>query len=264
MASSLLAQSSLEEQYKYALNLYQRGEYYDCITELKRLIFFDVSRSYSYEANYLIGSCYKRGAKIDDAIQHFSVSLMFTKNPGEIYNSKIEIIKCNILRRTTPAALQILHDMEKDERFKDKSSELIYWEGWVYIFEDNWGKAAETFARIDENHPLKKLSAETAEKKYSMSFAKVISYILPGSGQIYTGHILPGFLSLGWNGILIYFSVHSFYAERIFDGFITTGFFFRFYKGNIENTEKFVKQENLKISNETLKYLQFEYKGPKP
>lgn len=258
------AQNSLFDQYELALSLYEKKEYFDCITELKRLLFFDNEGKYNYKANFMIGECYKGGAKLNEAIRYFSISTIQIRNNEDFYNSKIEIVKCNILRRTTSSALQILDEMDRDERFFDKKKELVYWKAWAYMFNDDWRKASELFSEIDLNHPLKKLADDTANRKYSMLFAKVISYILPGSGQIYTGHLLPGLLSLGWNSVLVYFSLNSFYDERIFDGFITTGLFFRFYKGNIENTEKFVKEENLKIMNESLKYLQFEYKGQKP
>lgn len=258
------AQDKLHDQYELALNLYGKKEYFDCITEMKRLLFFDNEKKYIYDANFKIGECYKGGARLDDAIKYFAISSIYTKNDEEIFKSKIEIVKCNILRKTSQTALQILQEMKSNKRFLDNIEEIYYWEGWAYIFNDDWQKASEAFSKIDVDHPLKKLADETADKKYPMLFPVVISYILPGSGQIYTGHILSGLLSLGWNSVLIYFSLNSFFDERIFDGFITTGLFFRFYKGNIENTIKFVKEENLKISNESLRYLQFEYEGQKP
>lgn len=262
--TSLFSQNSPGEQYDLALKLYGNKEYYNCITELKRFLYFDKSGDFNYRANHIIGQCYKSGALLDDAIKYFMVSSKFAGNNEDLYNSKIEIVRCNILRRTTSNALQILAEIGKDERFVSKRQEINYWKGWAYIFSDEWEKASEFFSQIDPTHPLAVITKETADKKYSMSFAKVISYILPGSGQIYTGHIFPGLLSLGWNGTLAYFSIRSFYEERIFDGFITTGLFSRFHRGNMQNTEEFVKQENIKIVNETMNYLQYEYKGLKP
>ena len=38
----------------------------------------------------------------------------------------------------------------------------------------------------------------------------------------------------------------------------------RFYIGNLQNAEKFVEEENLKISNKALFRLQHEFEGMKP
>jgi hypothetical protein len=39
---------------------------------------------------------------------------------------------------------------------------------------------------------------------------------------------------------------------------------FRFYRGNIQNAERFAVEANQNISNWMLNYLQFNYQGPKP
>ena len=100
---------------------------------------------------------------------------------------------------------------------------------------------------------------------YSVSFAKTISYIIPGAGQIYTGEYISGLLSLGWNILWGYLTIKSFIDERIFDGIVIANFLWlRFYRGNLQNAEKFAKEKNLIISNKAMNYLQFEFKGLKP
>ena len=103
------------------------------------------------------------------------------------------------------------------------------------------------------------------EELYSVSFAKTISYIIPGAGQIYTGEYISGLLSLGWNVLWGYLTIRSFIDERIFDGIVIANFLWlRFYRGNFQNAEKFAEEKNLIISNKGLEYLQYEYSGRKP
>ena len=262
---SLQAQNSFDVQYKLAQQLFQKDNYYDAVTELKRLLFFDKDGEYLYHANDLIGQCYKQGGKFTDAIRYFTLAEINAKKPDQVYNAKIQIARVNILRRTTELAFKQLNSLESDNRFKDKLDSINYWKGWAYMFSDDWQNAALTFAKIDPDHPLKQLAEKVDNELYSVGFAKTISYIIPGAGQIYTGEYLSGFMSLGWNALWGYLTIKAFAAGRVFDGVMIGNFLFvRFYRGNLQNAENFAEEKNLKMTNEALHYLQYEYDGLKP
>ncbi len=259
------AQNSFDAQFKFAKKLYGDEDYFDTVTELKRLLFFDQNSEYIYEANLLIGKSYKQGAKFSDAIRHLTLAEINAENIDELYETRIEIIRINILRGTTRKAFKLLDSLGSDERFIDKNDEIKYWRGWAYMFADDWEQAAQTFAELDTNHVLKTLAEEVDDDLYSVSFAKTISYIIPGAGQIYTGEYISGLLSLGWNVLWGYLTIEAFIAERIFDGIVIANFLWlRFYRGNLQNAENFAREKNLVISNKALNYLQFEYEGLKP
>jgi hypothetical protein len=261
----IYCQESLEGQYEYALKLFREEKYFDAITEFKRLNFFDREKEYAFKSNLLIGEAYKEGGKFPEALEYFTLSEMNAGNDSSLFLSKIFEVRINILRRTTERAIQILDQIQSDDKFKNKKNEINYWRGWAYIFADEWDKASEQFGVIDMNHPLKILCNKISEDKYSVTKAKILSYIIPGAGQLYTGHYLSGLLSLGWNALWGYLTVKSFVDERVFDGFAIGNFLWlRFYVGNIQNAEKFAKEENLKITNNALYYLQYRYTGKKP
>jgi tetratricopeptide (TPR) repeat protein len=260
----LFPQGFLDKQFDLANNLYYQKELFDAVTEYKRLLFFDKGKKYLYSANFMIGMCYKGGAKLDEAIKYFSIASSNSSGDEAYYDSKIQLIRCNILRRTTDQAILMIDELAKDKRFKGKTDDLNYWRGWAYIFSDDWNKASSEFCKINTDHPLKKLCEEVSSELYSVAFSKLISFIIPGAGQIYTGYYVSGFMSLAWNAALIYLSVNSFIEDRVFDGLITTGLFFRFHRGNIQNAERFTLAKNVEISNKMLKFLQEKYSGRKP
>jgi hypothetical protein len=213
----------------------------------------------------MIGRSYKEGARFSDAIHHFTLAEINARNAEEIYDSRTNIIRVNILRRTTVRALKLLDSLQTDKRYINKIDDINYWRGWAYIFADDWKSAANTFTKIDSTHELKKLADKIDDELYSVSFAKTISYIIPGAGQIYTGEYISGLLSLGWNVLWGYLTIKAFIDERIFDGIVIANFLWlRFYRGNVQNAEKFALEKNLKISNKGLEYLQYEYAGRKP
>ncbi len=261
----LSGQNQLQIQLDYANRLFSVRQYYDAITEYKRLLFFDSENKFNYLVNFNIGLCYKEGAIFDEAIKHFSIAELNSSNTQEKYAVKIEIVKANILRRTTGRALQILDEMEKEPAYNSKTDSLFYWRGWAYIFEDRWESAAQSFNKINSYHELKLLSNRVIKEKYSVTFAKVISYILPGMGQIYTGNYIKGFMSLGYNVLFGYLTVNSFAENRVFDGIaIGSLLWLRFYRGSVQNAEESAIEKNIQVSNKTLRFLQTEYMGEKP
>ena len=263
--NGLKAQDALKTQFNFAKTLYENEKYFDAITELKRLIFFDSSKTYFYEANKIIGDCYKMGGKFSEAILYYANSENAAISDSEIFDERINQIRVNILRRTTDRALMMLDNLSSDKRFLNKINCINYWKGWSYIFSDDWEKAANAFAKTDSSSKLVAFCKEVHSKKYSISFATLISHFIPGAGQIYAGHIWSGLLSLGWNVLWGYTSINAFIDNRIFDGIIVSDLLWlRFYIGNIQNAEKFSKEENLSITNSALHFLQFEYRGVKP
>src|ERR1035437_121387 len=261
----IIPQDRLDEQLIKAKTLYSHEEYFSSITELKRLIFFDTNKKYSYTANELIGECYKQGAKFSDALNYFTRAEIATTIPSEIYNGRINMIKINILRRTTGRALSLIDALEKDPRFTMKKEEINYWKGWAYIFSDEWDKASDQFGRISPKSELKRFCDSIDNQKYSVIKAKLLSYFVPGAGQLYTGNYLSGILSLGWNILWGYTTITAFQANRIFDGIMVGDLLWlRFYNGNTQNAEKFAVEKNLEISNNALIYLQNVYTGVKP
>lgn len=261
----IFPQTPLAGQFSYAHNLFNEEKYFDAVTEFKRLLFFDEDSIYKFEANFLIGSSYKMGGKYSEALQYFTIAEFSGRTPEEMYTAKIENIRTNILAGRISWALKLIDILAANEQFGYKKDELNYWRGWAYIFNNEWEKASEFFGKISPGHELKELADKIEDQKYSVTFAKISSFIIPGAGQFYTGNYISGLISLGWNVLWGYLTINSFIEERYFDALIVGNFLWlRFYSGNIQNAEKFVVKKNLEISNAALEYLQNQYKGEKP
>lgn len=264
-AANLFSQNTLEQQFDYANQFLNQEKYYDAITELKRLQFFDKQNIYSFQSNLLIGKSYKAGAKFDEAVKYLTLAEINAKSDEEYFAAKTLNARTNILRRTNKQAERILNDLLIDPRFKSNEKEIKYWIGWNYIFSDDWEKAYEIFNENNLDTTLANLCKSVGDEMYSVDFAKYSSYIIPGFGQFYTGEYISGALSLGWNILFGYLTINAFVEDRIFDAIIIGNFLWlRFYSGNIQNAEKFAVQKNLEISNKALEYLQYSFMGERP
>lgn len=261
----IYAQNELIEQLNFANSLFDSTNYFDAITEYKRLIFFDKEKEYVREANFKIALCYKHGGFYDKAIEYFKLSELEAGTSEEILESKIQIVRCNLLRRTIPMAFQLLDEIQNEFPTEEYMEEICYWRGWAFMLNDQWEKAENEFSKIDSMHELKVLSGTVEESKYSVNFAKVISYLIPGSGYIYAGNIWQGLLSLGWNILGGYFTIDAIMNNRIFDAFVIGELgWLRFYRGSIEGSENSVKKKNLEIINSAYRFLKNKYEGIKP
>ncbi len=264
-AINLQAQLDLDGQFNYAKTFYDNEKYFNAITEFKRLLFFDDTNKYVFEANKFIGLSYKEGAKFSDAVYYFTLAEKNAQNNEEIFEIKIEIIKINILRRSTGRAFTLLDSLQNDKRYINKKDEINYWRGWTYIFSDDWENASSMFNSISPNHELKVLADSINAEFYNVTLSKVLSVFLPGAGQFYTGEYVSGLISLGWNVLWGYLTINAFLDDRIFDGImIGSLLWWRFYTGNLQNAEKFALEKNLEITNNALRYLRNNYPGNKP
>jgi len=254
--------NKLDKQKHYADSLFTAEHYYEAITEYKRLLFFDENEIYNYEANYKIGLCYKSGAKFNDAIKYFKISLQNCSNNKSITKLKTQIVRVNILRRTIPEALLLLSELESTSIEPDS---IIYWRGWAFMMHGDWDLAATEFEKISINHPLKVLSDSVHSAQYSVQLAKIMSHIIPGSGQFYTGNYLSGTLSLAWNGLWGYLTINAFVTDRAVEGILMGSLLWtRFYRGNFQNAHDFAIDKNIEISNNAYRYLSTKYIGEKP
>lgn len=261
---NVFPQTAFESQYNYAENLYEEENYFDAITEFKRLLFFDESGRYSYNANLFVGLSYKMGGKYSEALRYLALAKLNSDTDGAYFECNIEIIKINILRRTTQRAFILLDSLASDKRFQNNLTEIKYWKGWAYIFSNEWYKASLTFSEIKSAQQLAVFCDSVNNELYNSELAKYLS-IVPGAGQFYTGEYVSGLISIGWNVLWGYLTIEAFIENRIFDGvLIGSLLWWRFYSGNIQNAEKFALEKNLQITNSALHYLQNDYAGEKP
>ncbi len=257
-----LAQSDVALQKEYADSLFYSENFYRAITEYKRLLFFNKDSDIDYYCFKQIGKAYKAGGFYDKAEEYFRKALTVSDGLREKKSMTVEIIRTLIVNRKTVNALNELDSFENN--YGD-SSIADYWRGWAYLLNNQPEPASYYFNQSKIGKEIAdKIKKETSEK-YSLFNVKLMSYIVPGSGQIYTGHYLSGAISFAWNFLFGYMTVKAFQDRRIVEGVLIGDLLWlRFYRGNIQNAERFANEKNIKLVNELIENLQNNYKGKKP
>lgn len=272
-AAQVSLDTALVTQYSYAKGLYVQEKYFDAVMEFKRLLFFDKKGKYSYESNLLIAKSYANGGFYKNAEEHFYLASAFSKLPRQLFDVKLEQLKMFLLSRNEQKALDVLSEISSRKEFLNFNSEIIYWGGFTNLFFGRAEAAKLYFYQIEDKDSeyfthsqiLIQVCDSVMQNQKSIRTAKILSYALPGAGQVYLGEYFSGLLSFAWNAAGLYLTIDAFSSKRDFDGVMLLSLlWYRFYFGNIENTENFAKNFNTKVLNKWLNYLQFEYKGPKP
>jgi tetratricopeptide (TPR) repeat protein len=257
--------ASLKQQFDLANKLYVQGKFFDAVTEYERLLCFDTLHTLSFEADKSIASCYRKGGQFKNAITYAGASLVYAKTRDEIFDTKIELVKLHILNHTFSSAINILSTIEKDSVYAFHVQHVHYWRGWVYMFSNEWGKAADEFAFIDSAKTLRQFCIDTGDKFYPVTALQILSAVVPGSGQMLTGHVWNGLLSLGWNALWGYLTIDAAVANRVGDALLIGDLLWlRFYTGSISNTKNFADEKNSQLFQDALRYLQDEFIGAKP
>ena len=257
--------SPLEQQFEFANSLYNQGRLYEAVTEYERLLFFDTLHTFSFDANKNIADCYRRSAQYKQAITYTGRTMMLTRNPQLLFDLRTELVKLHLLNKTFSSAANVLLQMEQDTACRNRVQEVYYWRGWSFMFQDNWQAAQKEFAKVDSAKALEYFCGQIDDRRYSFEIMEILSVLVPGSGQMVTGHVWNGLLSLGWNVLWGYLTIDAAVADRVGDALLIGNLLWlRFYVGNVENAGKFAKEKNSLIFQDALRYLQDEFIGAKP
>lgn len=246
-------------------NLYQSGKYFHSVTELKRYLFFDSLHVHRYEANLLIGKAYKIGGFYDNAARYISDARNFSGGGDNYILASIELAKNELLRNRAANSVEILKTAEARNKNPELAEEILYWRAVCLMFMEHYLQAAQLMDSLGVTDSLSQMCRFAEEEKVNPANLRLMSAILPGSGQIYLGEYSSGLLSLIWSGFWGYLMVDAISENRIFDGLMTGNFLFsRFYNGNIKNTAAFAENHNISVRNALLKFFHEKYSGKKP
>ncbi len=163
-----------------------------------------------------------------------------------------------------------LSDLNKDSVYANsRDSMLIQKSLYVYLLSQihqyEWEEAkkmTKLYFRNSTAYWDSIFTVHTAKIRLkSVQKATVLSYILPGLGQVYCGHIIQGFFSFSIVSLLGFF---LFYALKnkwyLFGYFMIFGIFRRFYMGGAKFAQKQVYYYNVKQNEKCVKMLKSEIK----
>jgi len=253
----------LRRQMAFADSLFGEGEFYNAFIEAERLSFFDTLKTHAHESYLLRGKCLKETGQFKAARKFFEDAALSTTDKGLKFQAEIGILKILILERRFRQFDE--RSAKLEQVFPEKSREFAYWKGWRHIFAGEWDEAKEHLIKAANADDLIALCDSAEEKSYSLTLGMIMSALLPGSGQVYAGEYINPVITLAWVAFGSWLVADAIKAQRYFDAFIEANYvLLRFYRGNLSYTYDLIERRNKEIKNDILRFLQNNYKGPKP
>ncbi len=273
-ATSATADGTIQ-QYRYAEQLFESGDYQAARREYKRLLFYQPDTEFRDVADYRIAQSYYYQKEPDRAERLFHEFLGSYPNSPFRFQSQLMIGQLQFdagaysLARTT--LFELLHASEDTEVV----AAAHYLRGWCYVHTSEWNKAITELRRADtlqidalQRKKARQLAdtllAETPLPHKSPQMAGWLSTVVPGSGQLYVGSVKEGVLAAALSGTFIYLAVDAIRERRYVDctGIALVGW--QFYWGNRINARQLASEYNKNYEQELIQTLKRQAKGVSP
>ena len=235
-------------------SLLARGDYFSAVKLYDRVLFFDDS-AYAINSYEKIAECYFQNRQYDKAANYFSLAGKAEDNDSlaqSIFEKKTISL---ILGEQFLSAREELFEMPEAYL---KSQKGILLTAMTLYGNQETDAAFNEFSKLEV---LKKKDKELARlkkrlirvEKKNPKTARVLSIIIPGSGQLYAGDWRNGLNSLLLTGGLMTLGVHTIATIGFIDGILMVGpWYQRYYTGGFKRAEASVNALKKKVRYEVL------------
>jgi TolA-binding protein len=212
LASSYLVSTARQPPlFGFAQSLYTAGEYYRAIGEFQRFLFVQPEHPLASEAQLTIGLAFFCGERWLQAVEVFRQVTRTTPNAMMRAEAVLWMAETRTRGGDQVEAMRLYQELIRQYPESVIAQRAAYLLGWEYVRQRQWAEAREVFVQIDAQSPYhasgERLTAALGTPpelpQRSPSVARVLSTVLPGAGQIYTGHTLDGLIGLGLHAALI-------------------------------------------------------------
>jgi TolA-binding protein len=245
---------------------FQEADYEGAIREYKRFLFFFPQSVRGDEAVLKIAQSHLRNGKWEEAL---SVSdNLIRRYPTSSHIAEAMLIKGNVLavKRQYPEARSFFRKAQDGSPQTPLADEAQLQIARTYLREEKYKEAASEFRRIDPNSRIYDRADTMARgldridelPQDSPLTAGVLSGLLPGAGQFYTGRYGEGIIAFLLNGAFIWGMVESFSDKNYLVGGILTVFELGWYSANILNAVNNANKNNQKRRADYLQTLERE------
>ena len=254
------------QQYRYAEQLYESGDYQAARLAYKRLLFHRPNTEFRDIADYRIAQSHYYQNQSGRAKHLFRELLAVHPNSPFRFQSQLMIGQLQFdageysLARTT--LFELLHSNADTEVV----AAAHYLRGWCYVHTTDWDKAIAELRRVDTTRTeaphaenARQLADILLEKTplphKSPQIAGWLSTFVPGSGQFYVGRVKEGVLAAALGGTFIYLVADAIRERRYVDSAGISLIGWQFYWGNRVDAQQFAAEYNAQRERELIETL---------
>lgn len=219
---------------------YKDGQYELAVRYYRRVAFFgdDSTQSRIFP---LIAHCYLITGEYKESIFFYDLASNTVTNDSLYNEYAFSRVLCNILQNNFDYALQDLYSIS-DTNSLYFNRKYHFYMGIICLKSNDFPLSQDHFIRSAKNNliseQIQKLFKEVNPKKPNPKTAKILSIILPGLGQLYSGDLFNAFNSFTLNTTLVVLAVSVAINYSLADAFLSVlPWLQRYYMGGYTRAE---------------------------
>jgi tetratricopeptide (TPR) repeat protein len=256
-ANFTFCQKSIDGMLHFAAKQLEAGNYGLAAKEYQRVMFFTDTVQPDVLIN-LAEALYKDG-NWQQARNYYNQVIRIAENNNQIIESKFNVISSYISENLYNQALVELFNIH-DSTYQEYQKDVDILFGICYFGLQNFEESGNYFkyAVKGDERAIAKIDSVFSDKKGlhrpNPKVASVLSIILPGLGQAYSGSFYTAANSFLLTESLLALAIIVAYQYRFIDAIFTVlPWYQRYYLGGVENAEKVAKQKRSENRNHAYK-----------
>ena len=252
-----------DDQFRFAEQTMEKGEYLRAAVEFERFIHFFPDHEKVPRARLLIGICYLKAGDFESARKVFDG--VYRAYTGDLIGGKALLLmgesyyRQGIFKEAEYYYQQVAETYPQTEL----KNSAVYRLGWCRMHTRHWQDASDTFKTVGSSSPLYAASQDLAQKSLNgktlpykdPTTAGVLAGVLPGLGHVYCNRYKDGAVAFLLNGLFIWAAVESFHNDNDVLGAILVFAEVGWYTGNIYSAVNSAHKYNRKLKDDFLKGL---------
>jgi tetratricopeptide (TPR) repeat protein len=227
-------------------SLYSNRNFFDAATEYERFLYnFPADSNVDYV-------CFKLGLAYLENNETVKGERLIRNiiNTSNLYSRKAQLILAknfvhNSQFKRARFEIQDLLIFADDTIENQKLNRIL---GWLHLAENELAKAEHYFSVAKDSELVTEIQNFSRLPRKNPFIAVLLSSIIPGSGEIYSGQYWTGLASFLVNAAAVAGTVLSIKKENYLDAALILSIFFnRFYSGSRQNAYDFATEYNEKL-----------------
>jgi tetratricopeptide (TPR) repeat protein len=251
-----------EQSYAFALYQSRQGNYDVAIKSLKRIQFFDEENNFPRVFEEL-ADCYFQKADYENAYYYYDLATVQPGHDSLLPDIAARKVTCKLFDRQYQEALIDLLSFNGNPNARQQwEFDILY--GITYFYLGEYSESKHYFGEAADSLQFQQITGLDAdfsclkqiEKRYNPKTAKVMSIIIPGSGQMWVGDYRDGINSILLVSGLLGASVALSGSLSLFDSFVIIApWFQRYYMGGFQKAYEIATVKQQKEKNKVLAHI---------
>ncbi len=245
------------EQYQFAQQTLEKGEYQRAVVEFERFIHFFPESDKVPQARYYVGLAYLKGKQYESARK--ALNKVYETYPGKLIGGKALLLIGESYYQqgfSEEAGMYFRRVIQEYPLPKFKSA-AYYRLGWSQLLSNRWLEASDSFKKVEQGSPLypsaldlTEMSLKGEQLSYKSPTTAGFMAIIPGLGHVYTKRYKDGMVAFLLNGLTIWAAVEAFDEDLDVLGGLLTALEVGWYSGNIYSAVNSAHKYNRKVRDD--------------